>query len=91
MSHDGSRRVLVAAVAGLLTVPAILAAQSSVPNLPDEGAISHVRVVRLSYVSGSVSFRRPESNVWEKALVDTPLQEGFELATGEDSFAEVEF
>jgi len=50
-----------------------------------------VRVVRLSYVSGTVGVKRPGATEWSKALVNTPVQEGFELSTSADSFAEVEF
>jgi hypothetical protein len=53
--------------------------------------LSHVRVVRLSYVSGTVGVKRPASTEWAKALVNTPIQEGFELSTSANSYAEVEF
>jgi hypothetical protein len=71
-----------AVVAGLILLPAALSAQE---------AVSHVRVVRLSYVSGTVGVRRPDSTEWAKALVNTPIQEGFEISTSANSFAEVEF
>ena len=54
-------------------------------------AISHARVVRLSYLSGTVMLKRPGSTEEEKALLNTPIQEGFELSTGGSSYAEVEF
>jgi hypothetical protein len=50
-----------------------------------------VRVVRLSYVSGTVMMKRPTSPDWENALANTPIQEGFELSSYGDGFAEVEF
>ncbi|MGO8813210.1 MAG: DUF6600 domain-containing protein [Terriglobia bacterium] len=53
--------------------------------------LSHVRVVRLAYVSGTVGVKRPASTEWAKALVNTPIQEGFELSTAANSYAEVEF
>jgi hypothetical protein len=53
--------------------------------------LSHVRVVRLSYVTGTVGVKRPASTEWAKAQVNTPLQEGFELSTAAQSYAEVEF
>jgi len=53
--------------------------------------VSHVRVVRLSYVSGTVGVKRSGATGWSKALVNTPVQEGFEISTSVDSFAEVEF
>jgi ferric-dicitrate binding protein FerR (iron transport regulator) len=61
------------------------------PMTLEEIAKSHVRVVRLSYVSGTVMMKRPTSPEWENALVNTPIQEGFELSTSGDGFAEVEF
>ncbi|MGH9406411.1 MAG: DUF6600 domain-containing protein [Terriglobia bacterium] len=54
-------------------------------------AYSHVRVVRLSFVDGTVLVKRPGSTEWAKASVNTPIEEGFSVSTGEQSFAEVEF
>ena len=58
-------------VVGILILPTILFAQQG---------LSHVRVVRLSYVSGTVGVKRPASTEWVKGQVNTPLQEGFELS-----------
>ena len=55
------------------------------------GAKSHARVVRLSYVSGTVMVKRPGSAEEEPAMVNVPIQEGFELSTSDGSYAEVEF
>jgi ferric-dicitrate binding protein FerR (iron transport regulator) len=55
------------------------------------GAKSHARVVRLSYVSGTVMVKRPASAEEEPAMVNVPVQEGFELSTSGGSYAEVEF
>ena len=55
------------------------------------GATSHARVVRLSYVSGTVLVKRPASAEEEPAMVNVPIQEGFELSTSNGSYAEVEF
>jgi len=52
---------------------------------------SHARVVRLSFVEGQVSVQRTGDTEWTEAPMNTPLEEGFKLATGEGSFAEVEF
>jgi len=68
--------------AGLLFIPAWLMA---------EEGLSHVRVVRLSYLSGTVAVQRPGSTEWAKASVNTPIQEGFKVSTSQGSFAEVEF
>ncbi len=54
-------------------------------------ANSHVRIVRLSFAEGTVSIQRPDVTGWTTAPVNTPIQEGFKLSTGKDSFAEVEF
>ena len=69
-------------VAGILVLPTILFAQKGV---------SHVRVVRLSYVSGTVAVKRPASADWAKAIPNTPIQEGFSVLTSASSYAEVEF
>ena len=87
MRCDHLRRVLVVLVAGLILLPTAL-----LPRLyAEEPPPSHVRVVRLSYVSGAALLRRPNSPDWENALVNTPIQEGFELATNAAGFVEVEF
>lgn len=69
-------------VAVTLALPAGLLAQQ---------AVSHVRVVRLSYVTGTVGVRRPGSDDWGKAMVNTPIQEGFGVQTSASSYAEIEF
>ena len=86
MRYDHLRRVLVVVVAGLLFLPAALFSQQDEPV-----AKSHARVVRLSYVSGTVMVKRPGVAVEEPALVNAPIQEGFELSTSDRSYAEVEF
>jgi Family of unknown function (DUF6600)/FecR protein len=53
--------------------------------------LSHARVVRLSFKEGNVTLVRPDSPAGMAASVNTPIQEGFKLATAEDSFLEVEF
>jgi len=52
---------------------------------------SHVRIVRVSFAQGTVSIRRPDLSEWSEAPVNSPIQEGYQLATGKDSYAEVEF
>ena len=76
------RNSLLIVAAGLLAFPAWLGAQQ---------ALSHVRVVRLSYVEGTVAMLRPGSTEWVGAMANTPIQEGFSISTSADSFAEVEF
>jgi hypothetical protein len=57
----------------------------------EAGPKSHARVVRLSYVSGTVMVKRPASAEEEPAMVNVPIQEGFELSTTGGGYAEVEF
>ncbi len=52
---------------------------------------SHARIVRLSFVEGPVTVQRPDVSEWAEALVNTPIQEGFKVATEEGGFTEVEF
>jgi len=61
------------------------------PSAEAEVAQSHARVVRLSYVSGTVMLERPGAAEAEEAMLNTPIQEGFELSTSGRSYAEVEF
>jgi len=61
------------------------------PSDEPQAAKSHARVVRLSYLSGDVTLRRPGSAEDQKALLNTPIQEGFALSTAGSSYAEVEF
>ena len=82
MRGKALRLVFPAIALGVLTLPTILFAQNG---------LSHVRVVRLSYVSGTVQVKRPDSPEWAKAIVNTPLQEGFQISTDANSYAEAEF
>lgn len=52
---------------------------------------SQARIVRLSFVEGTVTLHRPGVDQWAKAFINTPIQQGFKLATAANSFAEVEF
>src|SRR5882672_4392110 len=58
---------------------------------PSSVVLSHVRVVRLSFVDGTVTVRSPGSTEWAPATINVPIQEGFSLATDQKSFAEVQF
>ncbi len=82
MAFRRFRFVTFLIAAGILVLPAARAA---------EQGLSHVRVVRLSYVQGTVAVKRPGATEWAKALVNTPIQEGFELSTSANSYAEVQF
>lgn len=81
--NDRLRRVRGLLGAGLLAVFAASQAWAQV--------YSHARVVRLSFVEGTVSVEQPGAPGWAEAPANTPIQEGFKLSTAEDSFAEVEF
>lgn len=54
-------------------------------------AESHVRIIRLSYIDGSVQMDRATGQGMEKAILNTPVTEGARLTTGNDGLAEVEF
>lgn len=67
----------------------VLALAASLAAQPE--GYSHVRVVRLSFVDGTVLVKRPGSTDWAKASVNTPIQQGFSVSTSTGSFAEVQF
>jgi FecR protein len=76
MSCYAFRRFLIFT---LLWLPAAL------PALAD----SHVRIVRLSVVEGSVKVDRGTGQ-FEKAIINLPITQGMKLRTGNDGRAEVE-
>jgi len=59
MRSKALRLVLPAIALGVLTLPTILFAQNG---------LSHVRVVRLSYVSGTVQVKRPTRRNGQRRL-----------------------
>ncbi len=75
-----SLRILALGFIGLLT---------AIPNWAQTNSLA--RAVRVSFVEGDVTVQRPDVQGWAEAPVNTPLQEGFKLATGENSFAEMQF
>ena len=75
-----SRGILTAGFTALLVVTPVCAQ-----------SYSHARIVRLSFVQGAVTVQSPDVQAWAEAPVNTPLQEGFKLSTGENSFAEIQF
>lgn len=74
-------------------LPAAVLLLSGLMVSPDLRAqsYSHARIVRLSFVQGTVSVTRPGVAEWSTAPVNTPIQEGFKVATAANSFAEIEF
>ena len=73
----------------LLIVALIAPALNSVPSAAQ--SYSQARIIRLSFVEGTVTLQRPGVDQWAKAFINTPIQQGFKLATAANSFAEVEF
>lgn len=49
------------------------------------------RVARISFIRGDVQVKRSVSDIWEKAVLNLPVVEGDEIATGEDSRIEIQF
>lgn len=74
-----------------LAAGAAWARSTDAPQQTGEQGYQHVRVVRLSFVDGTVMVRRPGSTAWEQGHVNTPIEEGFSVKTEAGSFAEVEF
>ena len=68
------------------SLAALLCLVFSLPAIAD----SHVRIVRLSYIEGSVQISRGAGQTYEKAMVNLPIAEGAKLKTL-DGRAEVEF
>jgi len=54
-------------------------------------AESHVRIIRLSYIDGSVQMDRATGLGLEKAILNSPVTEGMRIITGANGLAEVEF
>jgi len=54
-------------------------------------AESHVRIVRLSYLSGQVQTDRATGQGLERAMLNIPIPQGVRIVTGNDGLAEVEF
>jgi hypothetical protein len=75
---------------GPFAISAFSSSEAAQQPMPSE-QLSHVRVVRLSFIEGTVTMRRPGSTEWASALVNTPIQEKFSVATGKRSFAEIQF
>ncbi len=76
----------------LLLVFALLAGTGALrAQQTQQAGYSHVRIVRLSFVDGTVLVKRPGAAEWAKASVNTPIEQGFSVSTSENSFAEVQF
>lgn len=77
-------------VAGSVILPAATSSRAQ-DATPSQNGYSHVRIVRLSYVEGTVTVQKPDLPDWSTAPINTPIEEGFKLSTSDQSFAEVEF
>lgn len=89
-SHPGGFAMkLTLPSVSLVVVFCSIASWAEIPGWAQ--AYSHARIVRLSFVEGTVTVQRPDLADWATAPVNTPIQEGFKLSTAESSFAEVEF
>jgi hypothetical protein len=76
--------VISTVILGVCVAPARAAAASG-------DSVSYARIVRLSYVSGDVQIvRADQSDKWQAAYANMPIQQGFTLGTN-DGRAEVEF
>jgi len=76
MSRTAFRSLLIAALFSLAALPAL--------------ADSHVRIVRLSSIDGTVKVDKGTGQ-FEKAIVNLPITQGMKLRTGDDGRVEVEF
>jgi hypothetical protein len=83
--HKSGVLVSLATVITVLILSRTASAQVSPP------ALSQARAVRLSFVEGTATVRRPGSTEWAKASVNTPIQQGFSVAAAKASFAEIQF
>ncbi len=97
------RRVLWTAMLLLLSAWGVLAT-GRLPqaiNLPDDGFVAAdddeekpevtARVARISFIRGDVQVRRAGNDEWEKGVLNLPLIEGDEIASGSDSRVEIQF
>ncbi len=61
-------------------------------NTSDSGGNSGpIRMARLSYTQGSVSWRTDDASAWSNAAINLPLRQGAEISVSSGSKAEVQF
>ncbi len=80
------------AAGALLLAGTILPSPAWGKKLPKPAAaetVSHVRIVRLSLVSGPVQVRYP-GGAWRRGLLNAPVTEGETIRTGANARAEIE-
>lgn len=97
-----SDRFLLAILITMLTASALFGAMPAAQtlNLPDGGVVTDddddtdvvkARVARISFIRGDVKIKRVDNDEWEKAVVNLPLVEGDEIATGDGARLEMQF
>ena len=74
----------------LCFTPVLFANQDHYQEPPPVAGVSHARVVSLSLIEGTVLARRPGFPKWDRAALDTPIEEGWSIATAKNSIAEVQ-
>jgi len=73
-----------------LTLAALLAPAALALDAPPVPPGAEITPPRLSFVDGSVSFRRPGAEDWAPARVNTPLADGDALYTGKGANLEIQ-
>lgn len=63
----------------------------AVPLLLPAQQVSHVRIVRISMVQGSVSMNQQDGQGWRRALLNAPVSEQTQLRTADGGRVEVQF
>src|SRR5277367_6736176 len=68
-----------------------IAIVAGMPPFAHADAVSHARIVRLSFLEGDVAYQNQSSgSTWERAVQNLPIREGLSLRT-DSGYAEVEF
>jgi hypothetical protein len=83
----------------LFSLAILLFVALAVAPAPASADVSHARIIRLSYLQGDVRFTREahgdpltdDKNLWERAMLNLPIRQGYVLATDRGSRATVEF
>lgn len=72
------------------TVPGQSADQNAPSDDADQNPQTQPTVGRVSFIHGNVSIQRGDSGDWIAATLNTPLEAGDRISTGDDSRAEVQ-
>jgi hypothetical protein len=64
--------------------------QNAPADQGNQNAQSQPAVARVSFINGNVSIQRGDSGDWVAATVNTPLEAGDRISTGDSSRAEVQ-